>query len=373
MAVTSIPTRGPFLPGYTWPCKTMSDGINSRQTGTIDADGEKVSFGYIVKKAGTLDSVVFETATIAAGTEIKVSFQDTTNSGTVYGVPDGTVDQYRVETTMVTGDMHETGLITSDGTDGGTKRTVAVGDRIAIVFELNNFEAGDSAQIGLYNETPGGKETWYHLYTGSSWALQVTKFGNIMLGYSDGEYVPINEFLNTGLEGNNDVFNVNTGTTPDEIGILFTAPYACKIHGMNFFGGFTNDVNLVLYNSAGTVLSTGSQVLNEQTSRGAVNVSYFFPLGSDITLTSGAQYRLTLIPQTATNFRPLYSLAYTADSWMAYQLWNRYIQSTERTNSGSWTDGDRFMFMQPVISSVEESSGGAGGGQHVVVAMKRDW
>ena len=85
-------------------------------------------------------------------------------------VPDGTADQFRdVDNTVITGaDSWITSpLITDDGTDGGVKRTVAVGDRIHFVFRYQTFTAGDSLQFSgiIYDSEEHGiqlNDTYRH-------------------------------------------------------------------------------------------------------------------------------------------------------------------------------------------------------------------
>ncbi|MGQ9573565.1 MAG: hypothetical protein ACUVV3_10375, partial [Dehalococcoidia bacterium] len=85
---------------------------------TVDASGEKAAFVFRVPATGTLKKVAFRTGGVTHNQTIRVSFQDV-NSLT--GYPDGVVDQWRDISIGDTDDNQhkETGLITSDGTDGG--------------------------------------------------------------------------------------------------------------------------------------------------------------------------------------------------------------------------------------------------------------
>ncbi len=180
----------------------------------------------------------------------------------------------------------------------------------------------------------------------------------IALRYSDDFIVrgvcPIN-FLGTS--------NFAQNSTPDERGIFFTPPFTMSCIGAAaaiFPTGTAADFDIVLYDSASTALRTVSFDVNRvsaATSWGQFRVGW-----SPVTLTQGANYRITLRPSTNNNVRlATYRYASQAEL-LTFQ--DAYL--TERTDAGSWTtfnnatDGFRSGCICPILEDI--TTGGVSGG-----------
>jgi len=134
---------GAYVP---WPINSMTPGFSS--TLVIDATGEQAAqLGQVWFPARTGSKTInkvhfrFGAVTKAGGSGLQVSLQDVSLTAGPPAQPDGVVDQYRAiangEATFAANTWYTSGLLTSDGTDTGTKRTVNFGDLVACVLEYD--------------------------------------------------------------------------------------------------------------------------------------------------------------------------------------------------------------------------------------------
>lgn len=325
----------------SWPGITTGYLSTNELDNTIDADGEKVGYTVRAPKAGTIDAIVFHTGTVTQdpSSGVKVSFQGVTGAT---GLPDGTPTHYRVKTTMASDTSHETGLITDDGTDNGNKKTVTAGELFSVVIEFESFDANDKLEIrdriGHYDSV--GYAGAVFLYT-AAWAAASTANVNILLKYDDGTYETFSQGLGVGSSAagatNQKLWDVNTD--PDEVGVKFTAPYNCKLHGIHVALAPRNETfNVVLYNASDTVIDTlvyGTDLVQfkEQTSA----YGYVFWFATPPELTSGDVYRVTLLPSTDTGVQ-LYVKVFTYANAACIGAQETNYILTSRVDAGAWTD-----------------------------------
>src|SRR5262245_35066085 len=179
-----------FLPD---PIRTNSNGLAFVTTnGLIDAAAEKDAFIFEAPKAGTLDMFEFSLGAVtqAPTNGLKCSFQDVSGST---GDPDGVIDQFRTVTGgLSAGAWVAPGLITSDGTDTGTKRAVAKGDLLACVIEFASFSAGDSLSLNTITASRDSiNQRPYPDYFTAAWAKFASAIPVMALKYSDGTYAHV--------------------------------------------------------------------------------------------------------------------------------------------------------------------------------------
>lgn len=293
--IAEFPLFGPM----GWLYRSGNDpGITSalyagNANGTIDASAEKVGVAIRATKAGTISKVWYSIHTITQWPTngIKISLQDLSS-----GMPDGTADQYRVETVEPsTGIWVQSGILSSDGTDTGTKRTVAVGDEFAVVIEFESFVASDSlifgtqdSQISHQGIIPGRFGGRQYI---SSWAANVSPI-HIFLEYSDGSYVKLDPNQNLALQATNT--NYHIATTPDEYGVAFVTEIPVKTSGVYIFtsGTLRADSTIVLASDAGTIgtITPSTAFYDAHASNNLI----LLPFDSDIELAPGTTYYLTM-------------------------------------------------------------------------------
>lgn len=326
----------------------------------MDASAEKVGYVFRVPKSGTLRTVAFRTGTVTAADTLLVSFQDVSAAN---GNPDGTPDEYRtIASGSVASDTWlETGIISSDGTDTGTKRTVTAGDLLAIVIEFNSFVAGNLNIASGFASTSRYHLTGqnYVLHFTASWAKQAAQLPNFALKYDDGSYAYIphsyaaSNASSTAYASNN--------VTQDEIALKFRVPFACAIRGV-WVGGLTlassADADIVLYDSDG---STALKTVSLDTDiKAAFPMPFYVPFSSNQTLVKDTDYRISVKPTTTTDIT-LYWFEVAAAAVMDQISGGQNLHWSHRVDAGSWTDvTTKRIFAGIEIASLDDGAGSGG-------------
>lgn len=324
----------------------------------LDAPGEKMAVILRAPKAGDLAKVWFRTGTVTTGDTLKVSFQ-TVDDAT--GFPDEVVDQYR---TVVIADANDntgflTGIISSDGTDGGVKRTVTKNEKFAVVFEYNSYVAGNmylSFADGLgASGAPQMPYVAQKVGAGPTWA----KGGSatmpcIAIEYSDGTY---DCFGTLPIQSHTNVTYGSATATADEYAMVFTLPFACRIAGMGAVIDLDGDADFILYEGttvrASVSLDTESD--RSMTSTGVLEV--LFDAAYDIA--ANTTYRIAVKPTTASTVLIL-TLEFASAALMDSVEGGSDFYKSSRVDAGAW-DGDdtaRRPAFWLLISGVDVSAGG---------------
>lgn len=327
------------IPGGLWiPEHLCSNASNFGATNLLlDASAEKAAFIFQIPKTGTLDKFEIRTAavTLNAASVMRLSFQDVNAAGD----PDGTVDQFRTVTqaNFAANSWIVPGLITSDGTDGGTKRSVTRGDFLCCVVDYSTFTAADIANIeGRATDASSSFQGFpiVDQFT-AAWA-KVTASPVIGLKYNDGTYPYIGGHaypINTTT-----IPNIQSDTTPDERGMIFRFPAAVKVGGC--FLRLGTAVGLTfrakLYDSDGsTVLE--EVVIDTDLASNTSSRNFFVRFTADRTLIANRDYRLTVFNDSAaSNLTPqefTVNAQALLDSFPGGQNWHL----TTRTDGGAWT------------------------------------
>lgn len=324
----------------------------------IDASGEKAAFMFHVPQTGTLDKAELHlyNVTLNGASALRISFQDV-NLAT--GFPDGTQDQFR-NITGISDGWIAPGLMTSDGTDGGTKRSVTRGDLLAIVLEYQTFTAGDSVQwAALYSGSPSAPFNIFPaaaLFT-ASWA----SYGNfpcVCLKYSDGSYVGIADCCIPVSALNTNTYN--SGSTPDERALYFQFPAKVKVMGAWVRCDIDGDADVVLYDSDGSSV-LASRSFDKDVRMYTAGSNLFCPFSADVELAASTNYRLSLKPTTTTSVTMYdFDVASAAilDAYPGGQNWH----SSTRTDAGSWTQvTTKRPHMGLIVRAIDDGVGGGGG------------
>lgn len=326
--------------------------------GTLDASTERRAYLFEVPKTGTLDKAEFRlgAVTFNGASVFRVSFQ---NVDLTTGFPDATQDQYRDMTALSANAWNAPGLMTSDGTDGGAKRSVTKGDLLAVVFEYQTFTAADSVVLSyLDTSSVFGNFPYGALFTGT-WAAN-TGTPLLALKYNDGSYhVPIGSIPVASL---NSVTTFNTGSTPDERGLLFQFPFPVEVEGAWVRTDLDGDAELILYDNADVAQRTVTLDKDvDATAAGAYRRHIF---SSALSLSANTNYRLVMKPTSATNL--------SVYDWLSGVSLANYIggstwKYTERTDAGVWTDtADKRPWMGLILSGFDDAAGGGGGFPDVI-------
>lgn len=305
----------------------------------MDASAEKVACVFRVPKTGTLDKFEFRVGTVSinAASQVRCSFQDVSATN---GDPDGTQDQYRniAGSSFASNTWMVPGLLTSDGTDTGTKRSVTQGQLLAAVIEYATFTAADSVNVNTSN-VPSvavhlALQSYPDLYT-TSWAKKNDQAIVLALKYDDGTY----EFVG-GAYPFSAVASVmfNNGSAIDERGLFFQLPSPVSIGGAwvivssNAAG---RDFSVILYDSDGsTALETIAVDVDQFASTSARLL--FVRFTANRNLLANTNYRLTIRPDTASNII-LEEFDVSAAAIMDAVEGGQNFHHTSRTDAGAWT------------------------------------
>ena len=365
MAFIAIPDGGLFIP----PLNTH----NATTALLIDDTTEKYAIEFMVPVSGVIDTfgVTLGTVTQAPTNGLKFSLQDVSG---VNGNPDGVVDQYRVVTSVITSNSWlESGLITHNGTDGGTKRTVTAGQRLAAVIEFESFTAGDSLNfltgtstatvlaeaLGLNFGNQFTIGSWIKTLNHPLFALKYATLGYVNIA---GCY-PYASLVTTSFAAN---------STPDERGITIEFPFVVKVRGgwfaVNALAG-SRDFACVLYDDENTVLST-TTVDSDWMQSTSFNRIMYVPFSSELTLQADTTYRWTLKPATNNN-TSVYSSTVSTAAHRAALPWGEKIAHTERTDGGAWTTTTTARTICGLAVSAIEANTVEGGGSSTVYLRRR--
>jgi hypothetical protein len=319
---------------------------------TLDSANELASYIMSVPKAGDIHSVHFRVGTVTQDNSVKVSIQGV-NTG---GFPNGTI----AASASVT--VHEADDNTWQTATFGTDATVTVGQFIAVVFELDSWDSGDSLVITSISVLSYGDGPFVSNYLVNNNSAALTSGSlTVASGYYIRSYVSDDDFTNVGAASNaTGVSFVATGTTPthwghgsalgvyakstsspyfipclaleysdstfapsfgpiaglpanqslsattdpDQIGNYFQVPFPCRTVGVWLTADLDYDTTVSLYDASDTELAN-CVFLGQNRGQANTGISHSFfdsSPASTVTLAKDTWYRLIITgPATAIN------------------------------------------------------------------------
>ncbi len=311
----------------------FTSGTPTTGSFTINANGDKIAFIVKVPKTGTLDKFEFRTGAVtntAGG--VTVSFQDIDPAT---GLPDGTQDQFRTAVAVASTSWIVPGLITSDGTNGGVKRSVTGDAFVCCVIEFTSFTAGDVVTIiTTANYVAGTANALAYVGDASTGTYaKSSQAPNMALKYNDG-YVQLPQpYVYPQNAINSRTFN--NGSTPDERALRFQVPVALRLSGWRIRADLDGNADLVLYNAAGSVVDSVSLDTDNRGAATGQDLIGFWP--TKPTLTPNSTYRVAVKPTSGTSLT-LYSLSIDSSGLLAALWGGAQWYSSTRVDAGSWSD-----------------------------------
>lgn len=344
MGLVAVPS-GLWFP---WP---WDISLPSSTAFTISTTEKKVAFIIQVPRTGTLDKFEWRTLSVANNPDsgIRCSFQDI---DLATGDPDGTQDQFRTITGTISANTWQVpGLLTSDGTDGGTKRSVTRGQLLACVMENESFTAGDSFQVA-YTAQGGGVGLMFptvRTFSGATWGDAIS-YPLLALKYSDGTYA----YVAPGVLPVKSLVSVsrNQASTPDETAQRFKLPFACEVDACWLHTDLEVNTDIVLYDAADAVLASVSVDIDVW---GAYISTHFGIIQFDtpVLLQANQVYRLAQKPMGSA-FSNVVKGIEVASAAMLDAVYGVEWYWSERTDGGAWTDTNtRVMLGGLRISAIE--------------------
>jgi hypothetical protein len=336
-----IPEPLPSLFGYV----ALGNGV------LLDASGEKLAMVFRAPKTGTLDRFEFllGTVTQAPASGLKCSFQ---NVDLATGMPDETVD----ENATVTAGLTSGAWVNPGSFSAG--RAVTRGDLVAAVVEFASWAAGDALTLDrlyLSAYTPPAHTYYGPKKLGGTWDKTEEMLPPWALRYTDGSYAlvpggyPVSAIADVGF---------GSGSSPDEIGVRFTVPMACRLQGvfLRMVTAASSTFDVVLYQGS-TVVETVTTDGDATIAGSGRGILVLF----DSLLAANTLYRSVLKPSATSQNLFLFTVASAAimDAFGGGQAWHQ----TERTDAGAWTDTPtKRPWMSLWLSQVDDGAGSSGSG-----------
>ncbi len=333
---------GIILPMF-FPIRDSFGASTFWKTFTMDASGEKVAFIFRAPKTGTIDKIGFLVRAVTSSQSLDVRLE-TVNATT--GDPTGTLiaaGASGVVASPAANTFYEVTLTTPP--------SVTVNDYIAVVIQFTStvgnlqIAAWDTqTSTGDYAQLP-----YCDHYT-TSWAKQ--KFIPICsVRYNDTTY-PVNGMLP--LKNQSEI-GLNTGSTPDEVGMKFQLPIRTKIKGLWLFTYLRYPLTLKLYDENDSLVD--SVTLDPDiTSDSAAGWQLWF-FNSSIILSKNKTYRITVLPTTASDIFVQY-IETNLNSMLTQLTADENFIWTQRTNAGAWTDTNtRRPYWGLILDSLEYITG----------------
>jgi hypothetical protein len=306
-----FPTRDSFGSGSWW------------KTFTIAAAGQKVAFIFRAPKTGTIDVVGFLVRGVISSQTLKASLE-TVNPAT--GHPTGTLIGAGASGTQVApaaNTFYEVVL--------STPQSVTINDYIALVIEFDSTGGNlDIAAWDTQTSTGDYAQFPYCDYFVSSWTKG--KFIPIaLIKYGETEY-PFNGMLPI---NNQNEIAVNTGSTPDEVGMKFQLPAKTRIKGLWLFIYLREPLTLKLYDESDTLLDSVAfdPDITDDTAAGW-NMWLF---NSSILLEANKVYRITVLPTTGVDIFVQY-LEVLNNAMFEQLTADENFVWTQRADAGAWSD-----------------------------------
>jgi hypothetical protein len=336
---------------------------NDATTYLVDASGEKAALVVQAPATGQLWKIGFRTGTVVQTQTIKASFQSVDPAT---GFPTETADQFRTLSVADTDDnvWKLTGIISSDGTDSGTLRSVTRGEDVAIVLEHNSFTTGDVFRVfGMGSGTNQSATNCYGLLkTGGTWAKQGSMRPSIVLLYSDGSCYHI-----PGAPG----VTAITGTTiasnsaPPKRGLKFKIPFSATLSNVQLLANCQNadsdfDVKLYADTDATTPIAT-CQMRQGAILRG-VNGIYWQDVyfATDQTIAANTWYYITIEP-TSTNGITYYYLDVDQASYLDQCAGGQNFHHVQIASGVATATTTRRPFINLFLNAIDDGTGGGSG------------
>lgn len=324
-----------------YPASLESDGAPTLTTNLLDAAGEYGAFVFSAPKTGNISAIGYlpgiATGSPAVDIRVETLGADGLPSGSLWAANTNAAHSPTTTTwewvnltaaaAVTKGQLVVIKIAYSSGTSIAVRRWSSVPTRTGFPYGVVN--TGTPGKTGMY------------LYA---------------VKYDDTTYPYIGSFPLSSLTITD---ALSDATTPDEIGNVFTVPFACKVCGISLRVNPGGPYALKLYNSADSVLESVTGIDLDWMFVAGANQRVLFD--TEVTLVAGDTYRITFLPEdgsSSTIYGGIVDASATREAWPGGTAWQR----THRTNAGGWTNtATAIQFMTLLLSAVDDGAGAGGG------------
>lgn len=347
---------GSAPPGYD---QSFSTSTSFFESNTIDLGTEKFAFigrfWHPERTSKNIHKVHWSCSLVSGGgSSIDLSLQNV-STATAPLQPDETQDQVVTFTLASISSGWQTHTLGSD------RSSVAIGDLLAVVWEFNGGTRGGSDSLSIRGHRRAGFNaagpdaafksggTWTNPSTGS--------YPNVIFECDDGTFGTFDEGFVT---SNPTLIAYNSGSSPNEYALQFDVPVEVSVDAaivtMLLASNTASHFDIVLYEGT-TALATVS--FDAHTFRGTSAYGLLVPFGSDITLTPGTTYYLSLKPTSANNVSLVYFEVNATGHFDVHSGGQTWLMAHRA--GGAWTNGWGSSLRRPKVSlrvcKIHNSSG----------------
>lgn len=304
----------------------------------INATGEVAVLVARAPIAGTIDRFATIVTAVANAPDNGLRFSLQGVSATT-ALNDGTIlNSTNAFATVASGSV-ATGWL--DPGAFATSHVTTRGELLAFVIDIPTFTAGDDVIIrGMSHNSLQVTNLPYSIRATNT--LGSTLLPIIVAHYTDsgGFWQQISPLLLPATGAVTSV-TIDTGTTPDELGVVFIPSQPCRLNcaqiliGMDAAG---SNFDVIVYDGSNNVLDTVSYDGDQVALIASATVHYIDHwLSAPLSLTAGSTYRIVVKPTTTNNVRLNYvPIADAAIAAVPGKMANFFL--TSRTDAGAWTN-----------------------------------
>lgn len=331
------------------PIPSVQNGIDLDQTYTtitVNAAGDKVGFVFRAPKSGDIRKIHFRVGIVTSPGETFDVRLETVDVAT--GLPTGTLFGANTNGSILV-NTSNAWLITTLTADA----TVAKNDLLAISLVSPGTNA-IQVNGGIGNPTVGTQNFPYPVDGGTGTYVKTDAPASVFaVEYSDGSFAYID---GTQPIADRPTLTFNSGSTPDEQGLFFTAPIGMRAIGFFARIDVDNDADVVLYDSASAVLASRTLDKDVRSSTGLGSWRELF--ASPITLVKDQVYRLALKPLSVGNVA-LHVFDYNSAGLLDQAMGTQAFHFTSRTDAGAWAQtATRLPLMGLIVDQVDAAEPG---------------
>jgi len=290
---------------------------------TLGATVTKLGWVFQAEKAGDISGVNFAILTVPSSGTIS-AWLETVDTSTY--TPSGTLVSTDASGTL---SVSAIGVKTISFT---TAPTLSVGSWYAIVLIRDTGTFG----VAITAAGVGGLSHPIGCYNNGSWLKSGTLASAVVsLNYTDSTILALGSNA-CSLE--EDRYVLDSGTTPDEVGIKLTMPAKARIVGARIAIDQNIDCNVNLYDADNTVLATALLDKDALTATAGQLMEIIF--ATPVVVEKDAIVRLAVAPATTGTDAQLGAFVYASEAdklgWIGAM--GGSVSGTSRTDTGSWTD-----------------------------------